>query len=124
MKYFNLLTSTPQLVTLLIVVFIFLILLLVSAGLILRFRNTEMVKSLIWFPKEILKLYSNQESYFSKKRIEGGAAFIFSLGFTICYSIINIHVITPTEQVILITPWLLICGYNVSKTQEEKLNTP
>ena len=43
-----------------------------------------------WFIKEIFKIYSSQSSYFSKKRIESGIAFVIAEWGMIYYMISKI----------------------------------
>lgn len=73
-----------------------------------------------WFISELIKLYSNQESYFSKKRIESGFAFIVAEWGLIHWLLLNIEKLTVSE----ITLWsainLSIAGYMINKIQNEK----
>lgn len=121
MNYLDRIISSPQLITLLIVIFAFLFVVISLSLLLVIYRKTETVKNLLWFPKEIMKLYSDQPSFFSKKRVESGIAFMGSFIITVVYCIINIRIITPIGLTVIIGPWLLIAGYNIGKTQDEKL---
>ena len=75
------------------------------------------MKSLI---KELINLYSNASSYFSKKRIESGIAFLVGQWGMIYFLTKNIDKLTTSD----ITLWagleFAIAGYIVSQIQKEK----
>lgn len=73
-----------------------------------------------WFTKEIVKLYSNEESYFSKKRIESGFAFIVMEWGLIHWLILNITKLTVSEMILWASVNAAISGYMISKIQQEK----
>lgn len=71
-----------------------------------------------WAIKEIVRMYSNKESFFSYKRFQTGLAFfLFTQGAA--YVLYN-FVKTPDEFLIWCIPVLLVCGYTLNKTQQEK----
>jgi len=75
-----------------------------------------------WLIKELVAMYSGGKSYFSKKRIEGGAAFWLAwMGmafyFGMRYSTMDIY-----ETILWAGTLFTIGGYNVKKTQDEKTN--
>lgn len=76
--------------------------------------------NLKWFIKEMVAMYSNQDSYFSKKRFESSVAFISGVG--IILSNVFYHRATITNTEILADAALLftIAGYVVNKIQAEK----
>lgn len=73
-----------------------------------------------WLTKELINLYSNKDSYFSKKRIESGIAFIVGQWGMIYFLIKNIDKLSSSD----ITLWagleFAIAGYIVSQIQKEK----
>ena len=73
-----------------------------------------------WFIKEITNLYSGVPSYFSKKRIESGIAFVIGQWGMIYFLTKNIDKLTTSD----ITLWagleFAIAGYIVSQIQKEK----
>lgn len=71
-----------------------------------------------WFIRELVKMYSGEPSYFSYKRFQTGVAFfIFTQGAM--YSLKN-YVKSTDDFVLWCVPVLLVCGYTLNKTQEEK----
>jgi len=73
-----------------------------------------------WLFKELINLYSNSSSYFSKKRIESGIAFLVGQWGMIYFLTKNIDKLTTSD----ITLWagleFAIAGYIVSQIQKEK----
>ena len=73
-----------------------------------------------WLIKELINLYSNGNSYFSKKRIESGMAFLVGQWGMIYFLIKNIDKLSTSD----ITLWagleFAIAGYIVSQIQKEK----
>ena len=47
-----------------------------------------------WLIKELIKQYSNDKSYFSKKRVESGIAFVIGQFGMVYFLIINIEKLT------------------------------
>lgn len=79
-------------------------------------------KNIAWLIKELIKLYSaGEESYFSKKRLESGIAFIIMQWGMIAYFI---HKYTLMDMYDLIM-WAgvegVICGYTINAIQKEKV---
>ena len=73
-----------------------------------------------WFLREILKVYSSKDSYFSKKRIESSTAFILSQIAMIFYFIENYKILTVSEFLLLVSAEFAIAGYYVTQIQIEK----
>ena len=73
-----------------------------------------------WLIKELVNLYSNSSSFFSKKRIESGIAFLVGQWGMIYFLIKNIDKLSTSD----ITLWagleFAIAGYIVSQIQNEK----
>lgn len=76
--------------------------------------------NLKWLIKELVNLYSNSSSFFSKKRIESGVAFIIGQWGMVYFLIKNIDKLSTSD----ITLWagleFAIAGYIVSQIQKEK----
>ncbi len=77
-------------------------------------------RNIKWFIREVRKIYSNVDSYFSKKRLESGAAFTIAMWGLIVYFIINVHKMSLTDLMIWLTPLLLIAGYKDKLIQDDK----
>lgn len=73
-----------------------------------------------WGIIEIINLYSNKKSFFSKKRIESGIAFIILQWGMITY-FVNKHDGMDMYDLIM---WAgvegVICGYTINQIQKEK----
>lgn len=87
-----------------------------------KFKNnlTNLVKKVKWFFKEIIKIYSAEDSYFSKKRIESGLAFIAAQFGMIYYLINKVDHMTTQDIVLWSGAEFLVAGYNVYQIQSEK----
>ncbi len=73
-----------------------------------------------WFFKEILKIYSTEDSYFSKKRIESGAAFVVGQFGMVYFLIQSIDTMTTQDLLMWAGTEFVIAGYTVSQIQKEK----
>lgn len=79
--------------------------------------------NLRFYIKELFKMYAAKEkSFFSKKRIESGIAFIVFLWGMIHWLVINITTIGYVGIVAWGTVMASICGYVIKQIQNEKLN--
>lgn len=68
--------------------------------------------------KELIKMYSGTESFFSHKRFQTGVAFaVYQKG---ALYVLFTYVKTVDQFVIWAIPELLICGYTLNATQKEK----
>jgi len=73
-----------------------------------------------WGLKELIKMYSTEQSYFSYKRFQTGVAFfMFTQGAM--FTLKN-YVNTVEDFLLWSTPILLICGYTLNAIQKEKKN--
>jgi hypothetical protein len=70
--------------------------------------------------KELVKLYSNESSYFSKKRVESGIAFIVGQFGMIYFLVINIDKLTTSDIALWAGIECAIAGYIVNQIQKEK----
>ena len=76
--------------------------------------------NLKWIIKEIVKLYSNEKSYFSKKRVESGIAVIVGQWGMIYFLLINIGKLTASDIALWASIEFAIAGYIVNQIQKEK----
>jgi hypothetical protein len=76
--------------------------------------------NLKWTIKEIVKLYSNEKSYFSKKRVESGSAVIVGQWGMIYFLLININKLTASDIALWASIEFAIAGYIVNQIQKEK----
>jgi hypothetical protein len=77
-----------------------------------------------WVIKEFGAMYSNTESYFSKKRFESSMAFLGAMSLILWHAYYSRATITNSE--ILADAALLfgIAGYTVNQIQKEKKESP
>lgn len=73
-----------------------------------------------WFISEIGKIYSNEDSYFSKKRIESGVAFIIGQWGMIYFLVKNITTMTTSDVAIWSGVEFALAGYMINQIQKEK----
>jgi hypothetical protein len=73
-----------------------------------------------WFISEIGKLYSSEESYFSKKRIESGVAFIIAQFGMVYFLVKKIDVMNSSDLTVWAGIEFLVAGYTVTQIQSEK----
>lgn len=77
-------------------------------------------KNCKWFVREVRKIYSNEKSYFSKKRLESGAAFTVGQYGMIAWFIANLQTMTNSECLLWAGAEFAITGYYIGKIQEDK----
>ena len=70
--------------------------------------------------RELINIYSNQPSYFSKKRIESGIAFAIAQMFLVVFFFYYLDQLTTTEVVALSTLEFTISGYMINHIQKQK----
>jgi hypothetical protein len=73
-----------------------------------------------WGIKELVNLYSNQKSYFSKKRIESGVAFLVAQWGMIFFLLKKHQVMSMTDMFMWAGIEFLIAGYMINQIQKEK----
>ena len=76
-----------------------------------------------WRIKELEKMYSAQDSFFSKKRIESGISFIILEWGMVHWMVLNVSKIPASELFIWATINGAICGYVINQIQKEKKDT-
>lgn len=74
-----------------------------------------------WFIKEIGNLYTGKDSYFSKKRVESGIAFIIGQWGMIYFIVQNISTMSTSDVVLWSGVEFAISGYMLNQIQKEKL---
>ena len=73
--------------------------------------------------KELVKMYSNEESYFSKKRFESGIAFVVAQWGMIHWLVIQLASdckVSSSDIVLWAGLEFAICGYVINQIQKEK----
>jgi hypothetical protein len=73
-----------------------------------------------WLIKELINLYSNEDSYFSKKRIESGIAFLVGQWGMIYYIYNNINKLTSSDIALWAGIEFALAGYIINQIQKEK----
>ena len=71
--------------------------------------------------KELIKLYSNEPSYFSKKRVESGIAFIVGQWGMIYFLTGHQQNLTMGEFLLWASVEFAVAGWVVNKIQKEKI---
>ena len=80
-------------------------------------RATDKVK---WFFGELLAMYSSKPSYFSKKRIESGVAFIIAQWGMIFFLLEKHSTLSMGEFLLWAAAEFAVSGYIINKIQQEK----
>jgi len=75
-----------------------------------------------WFVTEIMKMYSSQKSFFSKKRVESGVAFLIAQMGMVYFLVKKIDTMDVYELSMWAGIEFLIAGYTVTQIQKEKKN--
>jgi hypothetical protein len=73
-----------------------------------------------WGIKELMKIYSSKESYFSKKRIESGLSFLIAQWGMIFFLLEKHSTLTMGEFLLWATAEFAVSGYIINKIQKEK----
>jgi|NOAtaT_7_FD_contig_31_8317268_length_2758_multi_6_in_0_out_0_5 hypothetical protein len=77
-----------------------------------------------WFLKETLAIFSSKPSYFSKKRIESGVAFLIAQFGMVYFLFKNIDKMDVYDICIWAATEFAVAGYMVSHIQREKKIDP
>ena len=75
-----------------------------------------------WAIREVVSLYSDKRSLFSKKRIESSIAFLIAQGGKIYFLIERVGEMTTSEVISWSAVEFIIAGYTVNQIQKEKKN--
>jgi hypothetical protein len=73
-----------------------------------------------WIIKELLNVYSSKKSYFSKKRIESGLAFIIAQWGMIFFLLEKHSNLSMGEFLLWAAAEFAVSGYIINKIQKEK----
>ena len=73
-----------------------------------------------WTIHQIILMYSNEKSFFSKKRVESGIGFIIAEWGMIFFLLKKYEVMTTTDFGIWASIQFVVAGYMVSQIQKEK----
>lgn len=77
-------------------------------------------KALKFYITELIKIYSNGDGFFSKKRIESSVGFFGGVGIILCYVWSHRNVLDNWGMLIDAGVLLGIAGYTVKQIQNEK----
>ena len=80
-------------------------------------KNSDKVK---WFFTELLAMYSGKSSYFSKKRVESGVAFIIAQWGMIFFLLEKHSTLSMGEFLLWAAAEFAVSGYIINKIQQEK----
>ena len=72
------------------------------------------------FITEVIKMYSNEPSFFSKKRVESGIAFFVAQGGMIVYFVHKLPAMEMTDLAMWAGIEFAVAGYIISSIQKEK----
>ena len=78
------------------------------------------INKIKWLIKELIKIYSNEESYFSKKRLESGCAFFIAEWGAIFFLLNKYEVMSGSDFGIWIGIQMAVAGYIINQIQKEK----
>ena len=79
-----------------------------------------MKDKILFLTKELIKMYSNFPSFFSKKRIESGVAFAIGQAGMITYFILHVASMTSTDLAAWSCIEFALAGYIIKEIQKEK----
>ncbi len=79
--------------------------------------------NLKWGIKELMNIYSAKDSYFSKKRIESGIAFIIAQWGMIFFLLEKHSTLSMGEFLLWAAAEFAVSGYIINKIQKEKKPT-
>ena len=76
-----------------------------------------------WLLREIMKIYSSEPSYFSKKRVESSVAFIIGQMGMLYWIMFHYQTIGISDFLLWASVEFVISGYYVTQIQKEKKDT-
>jgi len=79
-----------------------------------------MKQKIKWFFTEFMNMYSGKKSYFSKKRIESGVAFVVAQWGMIFFLLEKHSTLNMGEFLLWATVEFAVAGWMVNKIQKEK----
>jgi hypothetical protein len=78
------------------------------------------MKKVKWFFKELVLIYSNKPSFFSKKRIESGISFLIAQVGMIFFLAVKYDSLSMGEFILWASAEFAVAGYIINKIQKEK----
>lgn len=75
---------------------------------------------IVWLIKELIKVFSNEKSYFSKKRLESAIAFVVGQYGMIYFLLKHINTMSTTDIAMWAGIEFFIAGYVINQIQKEK----
>lgn len=81
---------------------------------------TKFKENLKWFGKEMMMMYSSKKSFFSKKRIESGIAFIIAQVGMLTYFFEHHTTMDMGSMLLWAGAEFTIAGWTISQIQKEK----
>ena len=78
------------------------------------------MKKIKWFFTELMNMYSAKTSYFSKKRIESGVAFVIAQWGMIFFLLEKHTTLSMGEFLLWATAEFAVAGWMIHKIQKEK----
>ena len=82
-----------------------------------RFKFWKKIK---YYGDELIKMYSGEKSFFSKKRVEYGIAFFVGQFGMIYFIIINVSTLSASDMALWAGVEFTVAGYMISQIQKEK----
>jgi len=73
-----------------------------------------------WFLRELRDIYSNKNTFFSKKRVESGVAFLIAQWGMIFFLLQKYQTLTMGEFILWAAAEFAVSGYIINKIQKEK----
>ena len=73
-----------------------------------------------WFLWELRDIYSNKNTFFSKKRVESGIAFIIAQWGMVFFLLQKYQTLTMGEFILWAAAEFAVSGYIINKIQKEK----
>lgn len=78
------------------------------------------MKKIKWFFKELILIYSNKPSFFSKKRIESGLSFLIAQIGMVFFLAVKYDTLSMGEFILWAGAEFAVAGYIINKIQKEK----
>jgi hypothetical protein len=83
------------------------------------FKTTK----IYWLGVEIIKMFSDEKSFFSKKRVESFIAFAVGQSGMVWFLIENVHTMKTSDLLLWAGTEFVLAGYTVAQIQKEKTLT-
>jgi hypothetical protein len=86
-------------------------------------KKKSFFENVKWFFTEIMKIYSNEGSYFSKKRVESGIGFVIAEWGMIFFLLSKYENMVMGDFAIWASIQFLVAGYMINHIQKEKITS-